>query len=134
MAWYATGVATVSALGGAFGQISGNEAAREAAQEQADMTYAQRMEEVRRAKIEQARTLGGNVAAVGASNVQFSGSAQDSIDSMRASFARDISWRNLSAEKEKQAIQSGGPGSSADFAAAAGAAGSIANTVITARG
>jgi hypothetical protein len=134
MVWPLVVAAVASSAMGAFAGKSANDAAREAAEKQAESTYMQRMEEIRRAKKEQAQQVGYNKAAVGASNITMSGSAERALGDMQTEFAKDINFRNLAAIKEKSAIEAGGPGGAADLAVYARAGASIANTLIAAKG
>ena len=137
MAWPAIAAAAVSIGSSLLGSGSAMSAAsdeRDAIRAQAKLTYQQRVEEIRRSKIEQQKVLGYNRAAVGASNLQMSGSPQRSINKLQEQFAQDIKWREKAAVKERKAIRSGAPGGTANFAAGARAAGSIANTVMGAWG
>lgn len=133
MAIFSTIAAVVSigsAIAGAGASASANSRARGAARTQANLTFEQRQEEIRRARLEQAQTIGYNRAAIGASNILFSGSSQRVLQNMQSEFARDIAWRNRSAELERNSIIKGGPGAGANWAAAASALGSVGSTLM----
>lgn len=94
-----------------------NKRAREAARAQANLTYQTRQEEMRRTRREADQVVGFNRAAIGASNLLFSGSSRNVLRDVQDEFNRDLDWRRRAAEKEKRAIAMGAPGSSADMAA-----------------
>ncbi len=108
----AAGAAVVGVAASIFGASKSAKAAKKAAKAQSIFTYETRMEEIRRAKFDQANTLGYNKAAIGASNIQFGGSAMRNLNSMRDEFSRDIAWRERSASLERTATRSGGQGAS----------------------
>lgn len=122
-------VAIGSSIASGISGINANKAAKEAAKNQAKMTYMTRMEEIRRAKYEQALAIGSNRAKIGASNIQFSGSAKKILDQTRSLFSQDIAWRRVAAEKEREAILSGAPGSNV-LGQSLQAGSSIINTLI----
>jgi hypothetical protein len=126
----AAAVSIGSSLLGLAGSSKSNSRAREAAKLQSNLTYEQRQEEIRRAILDQNQLLGRNRAAIGASNITFGGSSQQVLQGMQAEFAKDIAWRQRSADLEKTAIRKGGPGAGANWASAASAIGSIGNTLM----
>lgn len=105
-----------SSILGAAGGIMGNKRAAKAAQRQADLTFSQRQEEIRRTSSEYKSAVSYDRAAVYASNLQMSGTPQLAVDQLEGEFARDIAWRRNAAELEKSAIKAGAPGSGADLA------------------
>lgn len=123
------GVSIASSIAGTLGGLKSNEAAKQAAQTQAENTYRQRMEEIRRARRDQEQVTGQNRANIGASGLQFSGSAMRHLEDVQAEFARDINWRKKAASDEKKAIRAGAPGGTANLATVARGVGSIANTI-----
>lgn len=123
------GVSIASSVAGMAGGLSSNSKAREAAREQGRLTYNTRMREIDQLREEAEYTKGVNRAAVGASNIQFSGSAQRHINKVQEGFASDIAWRQKAAVLERSAIRHGAPGSSANLATVASGVGQIAGTI-----
>lgn len=128
------GVSIGSSILGMAGGLSGQKKGKQAAEEQAKLTFMTRQEEIRRARGEQEAIMGYNRAAVGASNIQFSGSSQRALNKLQEQFARDVSWQYTAALKERTAIKRGAPGSAERFATIAGGVGSIANTIMSYHG
>jgi hypothetical protein len=110
MAWAATGVAAVGVASSIFGGMAANSAAKEAAQEQADLTFMKRMEEIRQKTRAADAERGAGVAAVGASNIQKSGSAQRHLGAVDMENAREITYAKDAARREKRAIKAGAQG------------------------
>ena len=104
-----------SAILGGIGGIGANKKAAKATRLQADLTMRTREEEMRRAKIEGEQLVSHNRAAVFASNIQMSGSAQASINALQTQIASDMAWRRDAAVLEQRAIMAGAPGKSADL-------------------
>jgi len=123
------GISIASSVAGMAGGLSANKNAREATRQQARNTYAQRMEEIRRQRVENEYTQGYNVAAIGASGIQMSGSSARHLAGMQQEMSRDISWRRMSASQERRAIRAGAPGGAANLATVAQGVGSIASTL-----
>jgi hypothetical protein len=127
MTWAAVG--TALSIGVSSG-LSSNKKAREAAKLQSELTYEQRMEEIRRLKQEQDYALGANRAAAFASGVRLTGtsSTQRFLTQMQSDFARDIGFRRRAATLEKNAIRKGASGS--NLATIASGVSSIGNSII----
>jgi hypothetical protein len=116
----ALGVTSVAA--NIFGGLSARGAAKKAADRQAQLTYAQRMEEIRRADYQHAFRRGAGRAALGASNVMLtSGSGSRFLKGMDTEHERQRTYALYAARKERRAIKAGARGAgSAFFAQAAG--------------
>lgn len=105
-----TTIAAVSAATSIFGGLSAKKKAKRAAAEQAQLTFSQRMEELRRARLAAEQRIGMARAATGASNVQFTGTLQRYIKRMQEMAAYDQSWGYTAALKERTAIKRGAQG------------------------
>ena len=114
MVWpaIAAGAAVVGVGASIFGQKKAAKDAEKALEKQAQFTFFTRMEEIRRAQLEQKQVLGENKARIYASNILFSGSAKESLMDVQQQFAQDISWRRKAANLEQEAIKSGAPSTS----------------------
>lgn len=124
------GLSIGSSIAGIFGGISGNRKARDLAKTQAMATHRQRMEEIRRLERDRSRVVGSNIAAIGASNVIFSGSARRVLDDVRAELNNDINWRRIAAQQEKRSIMANAPGRRSDIAVGLRGAASIGQTML----
>lgn len=128
----AAGISIGSSLLGVAGGLSSQGDAKEAAKKQAELTYIQRMEEIRRLKQEQQTVMGENAARAYASGVRVKkgGSTARFLNQVQSDFAADINFRRGSAKMERNAIKAGAPGSGSAFGTIASGVGSIANTLI----
>lgn len=106
----ATAIAGISAASSIFGGLSAKKKAKKAAKQQANLTFSQRMEELRRARLAAEQRIGYARAATGASNVQFSGTPQRYLNRMEEMAAYDQSWGYTAALKERTAIKRGAQG------------------------
>ena len=132
MSWAAAaaGISIASTLFGVGAGLKAEKDAKKAVQRQADLTYQTRLEEMRRTGRDQEQVIGYNRAAIGASNIQFSGSAAQYLKGIQSEFARDLAWQRNAAAKEREAILAGAPGSSSSFANIASGVSSISNTIM----
>jgi type II secretory pathway pseudopilin PulG len=130
----AAGISIASSVLGIGAGLSSNRKARRLAREQAKNTYLTRMEEIRREKINQGQVLGANRAAVGASNLMFSGTPQRVLDRVKTDFAQDIAWRELSAIMERKVGRAAAPGAAENFSTIAAGLGSIGSTIMGYKG
>jgi hypothetical protein len=116
-----TGLAIASIGSSILGGQSAKKAAKKAARSQAKLTYFQRQEEMRRQRRQDEYQKGAGVAAVGASNIQMTGSSQRYLKGMDMEAARQMAHARQAAELEKKAIKAGAQGAGdALFAKAAG--------------
>ena len=132
MSW-ATAAAAIQIGSSVLGGIAGSSAqkkAKRAAKKQAELTYRTRMEELRRRADEQEGILGYNRAAIGASNILFSGSAQRAYEDTETQFARERFWMRDAAKLERAAIRDGAPGAAQAFANWAQTGASIGQALI----
>ena len=110
-------IGTALSIGGSIASgisgIAGNKAAKRAAREQSELTYATRMEEMRRAEKQWEYDVGRAKAAGFASGTQVKsgGSTKAVINAMEREFVADMRWREFAAEKERKAIKRGVGGS-----------------------
>jgi hypothetical protein len=105
-----TVIAGVSAASSIFGGLSAGKKAKKAAKQQANLTFSQRMEELRRARQAAEQRIGYGRAATGASNVMFSGTPQNYLNAMTALMEQDQSMGRASAIQERKAIRAGASG------------------------
>jgi hypothetical protein len=81
----------------------------------------QRDEEIRQKRVAAGQQYTTARAAIGASNIQQSGTAQKYLDNLNYTNMREIAWAQTAARKEQRAIEKGASGAgSAFFAQAAG--------------
>jgi hypothetical protein len=121
MSWVSVGIAAASIGSSLIGGNSQKKAAQKAAKQQAKLTYFQRQEEMRRQRRQDEYQKGTGVAAVGASNIQMTGSSQRYLKGMDMEAARQMAHARQAAELEKKAIKAGAQGAGdALFAKAAG--------------
>lgn len=111
----AAGVAVVGGVAGMIGSSKAKKARKEAARKQAAFTFSQRMEEMRRRQLGMRDLEQTAVAGAYASNLDFSGSPKQYINSLKKEHQREVQWSKYAAEQERQAIRAGGktPGYSA---------------------
>jgi hypothetical protein len=119
MAWPLVALGAAQLGASIFGGVSAGSKARKAARSQARLTYAQRMEEIRREERQQDWTEGEAEAIVGASNIMFSGSAERYLTGLEMEHARQIAYAHDAARKERRAIKKGASGAGAPFFAQA---------------
>ena len=115
---------------GVIGGLAGNRKAKRLAKARARSTYLTRMEEIRRERQNQEQILGANIAAVGASNLMFSGTPQRVLNKVRTDFAQDIEWRRTAADLERKGELAAAPGGAQDASVIAAGIGSIAQSFI----
>jgi hypothetical protein len=127
-----TAVSIGSSILGMAGGLSGQKKAKDAAKKQAELTYIQRMEEIRKLRQQQQVVVGENVARAYASGVrvQKGGSTARFLNQVQSDFAADLNYRRGSAKLEREAIRKGAPGQGSAFGTIASGIGSIANTLI----
>lgn len=109
----AGGAAILGGVMGAFGAKSANKQARKAARLQSDLTFDQRMEELRRLSFEQDYTEGLATARVAASGVENQGSPTAYLDYIRGEHGKRFQYARRQAYAEKKAIREGAPSGSA---------------------
>lgn len=102
--------AVVSSAFSIFGSSKAASQQREAARAQGHLTYAQRMEEIRRAELSNVYTQGQASAVAAAGGVEKQGTPQQTLSFMRTEFARQIDYSKDAAVQERKAIRSGAPG------------------------
>ena len=126
----AAGVAVGSSI---LGGMSANKAAKDAAKEQAQLTYRQRQEEIRQRTLAARQEKGLAKASVYASNLQMGGSSKKYVEALDMENMREIAFARNAAEKERQAILAGaqGAGNSLFYQAAGDALGFAANQLGT---
>lgn len=105
-----TAIAVAGVASGIAGGLSARSKAKDAARHQARLTYQQRMEEIRRQKKQNEFDYGMGVAAVGASNLQFSGSSRAYLRAMKMEQMRQVAWAEQAARQERRAIRKGAAG------------------------
>jgi hypothetical protein len=121
MSWVSVGIAAASIGSSIIGGNSQKKAAQKAAKQQAKLTYAQRQEEMRQMRRSAEYDKGAGKAAIGASNIQFTGSSKRYLQGMDMENMREIAYARNAAEKEREAIKAGAAGAGAGlFAQAAG--------------
>lgn len=130
LATIGAGLSIASSVLGISGGLEGNKKAKKAAERQADLTFAQRQEEIRRMEGEAKFITGMNKAQIGASGVQFGGSAMTHLEDVRRTLSEDIAWRKGAAWRERRAIREGAPGSAANFSTWATGISSIGATLL----
>jgi hypothetical protein len=106
----AWGAVIGGALGGLSGLMSGGAAdkAEELAEMQAKFKERETQENLRRMQKVAAMELGGARAAIGASNVQFSGSSSRYVGAMQNQQQQDQSWYKIKSGIEQRMILKGG--------------------------
>ena len=103
-----------AAIGGVVGGITGflgggaEDDAKKLAKLQADMIGKATEENLRTARMEMGRAVGGAVATVGASNLQFSGTSKQYTNAMAAEFKRNMNWQRVKGSMEAEAAKMGG--------------------------
>lgn len=111
MSWLAAaavGGQVAGTIAGAFGSKSAADAKKDAARKNANFTFRQRMEEIRRSERDMAYTEGAALASAGGSNIAFTGSTKRYIDDLRNEHRRQISYAQTNAVEERKMIRAGG--------------------------
>lgn len=108
------GAAIGGIVGGISGMLQGKEAdrARSLAKMQARLKAMETGENLRRMRLEAQQMLGVSRAAIGASNIQFSGSAKRHHYALMSQAAADRAWVQESARIEQRIIRKGGQAAS----------------------
>ena len=113
------GLAAFSVGSSIMGGIGAKKAAKDAAKEQVKLTAIQREEERRQMIRAAKQELGAGRAAIGASNLQFSGSAQRYLNNLDFENMREIAQHRFMQKKEAEAIKAGAQGVGTPFFAQA---------------
>lgn len=108
----AAGASLLSGAAGFFGAKSANKAARKAARLQANLTFEQRMEELRRGDLERAYTLGSVKARAAASGVEREGTPGEYVDFIDLELNKQRNFQRKAMYQERKAIREGAPGKS----------------------
>ena len=126
------GLAAVSIGSSIVGGLSANKKAEEAAEDQAKLMYSKRSEEIRQKRKLARRERGTARAMIGASNIQFSGSADQYINALDYENMREVALAREQRKREQEAILAGarGAGDSLFYQAAGDAIGYAAREVI----
>jgi hypothetical protein len=125
MSWVGAGVAAISIGSSLLGGSSANKAAKDAAKQQAALTYRQRSEEIRRKALSDRQQLGLATAAVYASNLQMKGSSEKYVNAIDMENMRQQAFAQEARKREQEAILAGarGAGNSLFYQAAGDALG-----------
>ena len=110
MAWVGAALAGLQVGSSILGGMKAQDAAEEAAEEQVKLLSSQRAEERRQLRRSAARELGAGRAAIGASNIQFGGSAKRYLESLDFENMREIAYHRQLEKKEAEAIMAGAQG------------------------
>lgn len=108
MTWVAVGIAAVSAVTSIAGGISGKKAAEKAGERQANIIEQTAAENRRRRELDLQNQLGGITAAIGASNIQMSGSSKKYKNVFESSYRSEMAWDKQKARLEARAARKGG--------------------------
>lgn len=101
----------VASLGaGVFGSNRANKQAKKAAEEQARLVGIQRREELRKLRRQADVEIGMARAGIGASNVQFSGSAQSYANELENEYSRQLAYGRMAMTAEQRAVRMGARG------------------------
>ena len=106
--WVATGISIVSGLSSIAGGISGKKAAEKAGKRQAKIIEDTADENRRRRELDLGQQLGGITAAIGASNLQMSGSAKRYRNVFESNIRAEMAWDKQKARLEARAAIKGG--------------------------
>jgi len=110
MVWGAIAAAGISVASGLIGGASADKRAASAAKQQAKLTGARRDEEIRQTRTARAAEAGGIRAAIGASNLQLSGSSARYLRAAESEGRREIAWLERANQLEQRAIRKGAQG------------------------
>ena len=104
------GTAIGAVAGGLLGAFSGGgeSDAKKLAEEQARLIRKTGLENQRRAELEMEQVLGRTRAAIGASNLQFTGSSKSYYNELESQLRADISWEREQAMIEERIAKRGG--------------------------
>jgi len=110
MAFGPWGAVIGGAIGGIAGFLSGGDEdeARKLAEKQARLIEMTDKENRRRQMLAMGQTLGYTTAAVGASNLQMSGSAKRYRNAQETQFRADMAWQSNKARLEAEMARDGG--------------------------
>lgn len=103
-------LSVASLASGILGGRSADKAAKKAAEEQALFVGIQRREELRKLREQADVDIGMARAAVGASNVRFTGSAESYIDELRNEYSKQLSYGRMAMKAEQRAVMAGAQG------------------------
>lgn len=103
-------LAGASLVSGLLGSRSAKKAAIKAAERQSVFTGIQRDEELRKLRRQSDVDVGMARAAVGASNVRFSGSSDAFIDELRSEYDKQLAFGRMAKTAEQRAIMAGASG------------------------
>ena len=106
--WVAVGIAAVGAVTSIAGGISGKKAAEEAGEATAANILATEKENQRRRQLDLGQKLGGITAAVHASNLQMSGSAQRYKQGFESNYRSEMAWDKQKARMDAKTAKKGG--------------------------
>jgi hypothetical protein len=125
MTWYAVGIAAVGAVTSIAGGISGKKAAEEAGKKQAKIIRQTGAENQRRMELNLDEQVGGIRAAIGASNLQLSGSSAKYKNVFESNLRSEMAWDKQKTRLEARMAEKTGQlaGSSAMYAGASSAVG-----------
>ncbi len=126
--WVATGISIVSGLSSLTGGSSAKKAAEKAGKRQAKIIEDTADENRRRRELDLGQQLGGITAAIGASNLQMSGSAKRYRNVFESNIRAEMAWDKQKARLEARAAIKGGAsvGQSAMYGGITGSLGSFA--------
>ena len=104
------GTAIGGAAGGVLGGLlgGGEDDAKELAKKQEEFIQQAYRENRRRAEMEMFQTLGTARAAVGGSNIQFSGSPQRYTQALESEYRRQMAWDQQKARIDQEMVRLGG--------------------------
>ena len=110
MDWVSAGLSALQIGSSLLGGKKADKLAQKAAKEQAELTYAQRQEEMRRLRREAAQIQGRAIASVYASNILNTGSASRYLKELDMEHQRELLFAGQAAWKEREAIMAGAKG------------------------
>ena len=119
MSWVSAGIAAVGVGSSILGGKKAEAAAKNAAKAQIKALTSQRAAERRQLKRANEVTLGTAKAGVGASNIQFGGSAKRYLGALKMENTREEVLHQQAQRREAEAVREGASGVGAPFYAAA---------------
>lgn len=106
----AIGSAAVGAGSSIFGGLSAKKKESSALNSQARLTYLGRQREIDMLRRENQQEQGAARAAIGASNLLFTGTPQRYMEALNYDNLREIGYAEYAAKRERRAIRKGGSG------------------------
>lgn len=106
----APGAVVGGIVGGLAGFLGGGgeDEAKELARDRARMIALQGEQNARQMQLQRGQAVGAGRAAIGASNVQFSGSSRSYLRALDNEFSKQISWQRTKTKmEERQALKGG---------------------------